>query len=300
MPTRTVLTAVVAGLACAQALAAPPAPAAKSPVAATRPAAVPAGPWSKVPALPTACFESQDHWLEQVDAAVEAVQQDLERQKGVNGAIGKKFQDAMSNDPFAVSQAMTQAMMSDPQNAQKIMQRLTQQGEQAQTEIPEMAEKESQLEAESKAVLKQYYAALEKAYGPGDARWTALKKKGGYEPDAIGPGESGVADWIWAEWDLVIRDWKNGYAANCAQWWAATGPIHAYMKRYKDFLVNERIPSQKTLIEQPVLEQYELMHVPTTGWRTTTDYEAAEDYMRRARDMFGERKASPECEINCR
>lgn len=300
MKSRFLVTAVAAGLACAQVLAAPPAPAAKPAVAATRPATVPAGPWSKVPALPTACFQSQDHWLEQNDAAVEAVRADHEKQKAVNTAIENKLSDAMNNDPFAVSQAMTQAMMSDPQNAQKIMERLTQRGEQAQTEIPELTERESQLEAESKTVLKQYRAALERAYGPGDARWTALKKRGGYEPDAIGPGETGVADWIWAEWDLVIRDWKNGYAANCAQWWAATGPIHAYMKRYKDFLVNERIPSRKQLIEEPALEQYKLLSVPTTGWRTTTDYEAAEDYMRRARDLFGERKDSPECEINCR
>jgi hypothetical protein len=206
----------------------------------------------------------------------------------------------MQEDPMAMAQALQQAMMSDPQNAQKMMQKLTQTGEQGQTEIPAQAQKDAQFQAESKALIKQYHAALEQAYGTGDARWNALKKKGGYAPDARGPGEMGVADWIWAEWELVIRDWKAGYQANCAQWFSKTGPFHAYLKRYKDYLVNERIPTEKRLIDQPRLDQYQMMNVSTTGWRTTTDYDAAEDYMSVAGELFSERKTTEECELNCR
>jgi hypothetical protein len=43
MNPRIFLTAIAAGLVCAQALAAPP-------------AAAPAGPWAKVPALSTLCY----------------------------------------------------------------------------------------------------------------------------------------------------------------------------------------------------------------------------------------------------
>lgn len=298
MTSRVLLTAAVAGLACAQALAATPPATQATP--APRPAAAATGPWAKVPALPTACYSSQDQWIDQVNTALAAVQEDHSRQNDANTAVEMRLNKVMQENPMAMAQAMQQAMMSDPQNAQRIMQQMTQTGEQAQTEIPGQAQKDAQFQAESKTVIKQYYAALNTAYGAGDARWKALKKKAGYEPDAIGPGETGVADWIWAEWDLVIRDWKAGYQANCAQWFSPTGPIRAYLKRYKDYLVNERIPTEKRLIDQPRLDQYKMMNVSTTGWRTTSDYDAVENYLRVARDLFDVRKASVECEIDCR
>ena len=114
------------------------------------------------------------------------------------------------------------------------------------------------------------------------------------------PGEAGVADWIWAEWALVLRDWKAGYEANCATWFATTGPLHAFMKRYKDYLVNERIPTEKRLMDQPRLDQYQMMNIPTTGWRTTSDYDAAEMYIRLASEVFSERRETVACEIGCR
>jgi hypothetical protein len=295
MKKRFVLAAIAAWLVSASAMSAPP-PAAR-PVA--KPAA-PAGPWAKVPALPTACYAEQDQWRNRNYAALESVQQDHEKQKEANSEVEQRFRSIMEENPLAMTQALQQAMMSDPQNAQKIMQQLTQAGQEGQTEIPAQAQKDSQWQTDAKAVIAQYRGALEKAYGPGDARWTALKKKGGYAPDARGPGETGVADWIWAEWDIVLRDWKAGYEANCATWFATTGPLHAFMKRYKDYLVNERIPTEKRLIDQPRLDQYQMMNISTTGWRTTSDYDAAEMYMHMASEVFRERRETVACELSCR
>ena len=287
MNQRILLTATVAGLICAHALAATP-------------PAAPEGPWAKVPAFPTACYAEQDHWRDQSSAAIEAVHQDFDKQKAVNNAIAQRLQSAMQENPMAMAQALQQAMMSDPGNAQKIMEKLTQTGAEAQTEIPGQAQKDAKWQADADALVKQYYAALEKAFGPGDARWTALKKKGGYEPDAIFPGESGVADWIWAEWDLVVKDWQAGYRANCAAWLAPTSPIYAFLRRYKDYLINERIPMEKRLIDQPLLDQYQMMDIPTTGWRTTSDYQAVIDYIGMVGEMFDQRKDTVACELNCR
>ena len=287
MNQRILLTATVAGLICAHALAATP-------------PAAPAGPWAKVPAFPTACYAEQDHWRDQYSAAIEAVHQDHEKQNEANTAVEQRLQSVMQENPMAMAQALQQAMMSDPGNAQKIMEKMTQTGEAGQTEIPAQAQKDSQFQVDAQVLIRQYNAALEKAFGPGDARWNALKKKGGYEPDAIFPGESGVAEWIWAEWDVVLKDWKAGYQANCAVWFATTSPMNAFLKRYKDYLVNERIPTEKRLVDQPRLDQYQMMNVSTTGWRTTSDYDAVEDYLGMAATLFGERKDTVACELNCR
>lgn len=281
MKTRIVLTAALAGLTCAPSFAAAP--------------AADAGPWAKVPALPTACYSGQDQWWDQNNAAIDAVQQDHYAQNDINSAIEQNFRKAQEENPMAMAQAMQQAMMSDPQNAQKYMEQMMQRGEQAQAEAPAQLAKEQQFEAESKTLTQQYAAALATAYGPAEARWQALKKKRGYGPEVNMPGEMGEPDWVHTEYAAVLRDRDAGYLANCAHWWAAGSPIHAHLKRYKDYLVQERTPSRKKLIDDVKLEQYKSIDVPTDGFRTTADYDAAELYLKKASVMFGERRATPRC-----
>lgn len=284
MRTRIILTAMVAGLACA-------------PMINAQAPAKPAGPWARVPALPTTCDTSQGGWLEKNSAALEAVQQAHNKQKDVNDGIRQQLTERQS-DPMALAQAMTQAMLNDPQKAQQYMEQMAQHGQQAQVEVSEQHEKEQQFDAEAKTIIKQYQAARSKARVPGEARWTALKKKLELAPDATHPGEMGVPDWAWKEWDAILREWDRADAANCATWIVAAGPIHAYMKRYKDYLVQERIPYEKRLMDEPILEQYRMLEIPMDGWRTTTDYEAAEDYMGRAAAMVSSVLVEPRCKVS--
>lgn len=283
MKTRVFLTACIAGLACAPALAAAP--------------AANAGPWAKVPALPTACYSSQDTWQDQNYAAVDAVRQDMDAQRETNRTIDEQLSQATSEDPMAMAQAMQQAMLDDPANAQKMIEKMTQTGQQAQTELPAQMEREKQIEAESKTLIKQYEAALDKAMGPAQARWNAFQKKLGWE---VEPGFAMMPDpsWppsAWQEWAAVQKDRDAAYVATCAQWWSATGGFQAYMKRYRNFLVQERMPYEKKLIDDPKLDQYRLMSVPSEGYRTTTDYDAAIDYMNMASSVYGQRMADPFC-----
>jgi len=293
MRIRVCMTAAAAGVFCAQALAAAPAakPAAAAPAAA-------ASPWAKVPALPTACYSSQDKWLEQNSAAFDVVQNDHYKQNDINDAIRQSATDTFGADPMAAAQRMQQAMMDDPQNAQKMMEQMRRQAEQGPAQVTAQLDKEQKIEDESKAVIRQYEAALEKAMAPGNARLAALVKK--YSPpEGAGDlwlryGEPGEPAWVRPEAHAIMKDWDQAYVATCAQWWSATGPIHAYMKRYKDFLVLERIPYEKKG-DEARLDHYRQLNVSTTGWRTTTDYEAAEDYMKMALSFFETREAAPRC-----
>ena len=279
MTSRLLSMAAAAGLASVQALAAT--------------AAAP-GPWAKVPALPTACYSSQDQWWDQNNAANEAVLAEHYKQNDINDAIRQNATDAFGADPMAIAQRLQQQMMNDPQNAQKYIEQMNRETEEAQAEAPVQQEKEKQLEAESRILVKQYQSALTKAMDPAEARWTALKKRMGIPMDSRGPGEAGVPNWVWAEWHAILRERDQAYVANCSRWWSSTGPAHAYMKRYKDYLVLERIPFEKKG-DEGKLEHYRTLNVSTKGWRTTTDYEAAEDYMNMASSLFGERKHQPFC-----
>jgi len=293
MKARTILTAVAAALACAPALQA------QAP-------AKPAGPWAKVPALPTACYSGEDKWSERSTAAFDAVVQDRYRQDEINDAIRQSATDSFGADPMAVAQRMQQAMLDDPQNARKMMEQMLERNQRAPAEASAQGAKEQQIENESKVLMKQYESALEKAKGPGNVRLEALLKK--YQPGVTGAGmlwlrygDPGEPAWVRPEAHAVLRQWNEAYAAICPAWWGATGKFHAYMKRYKDFLVLERIPFEKQG-DAARLEHYRQAGVSTQGWRTTTDYEAVEDYIKMAQSLFDSREIAPYCgpETPCR
>lgn len=295
------LVATLGALVCASALAAQPAASPAKPATQTRPAP-PAGPWAKVPALPTACYSTQDQWSEQNTAAFDAVQQAHYAQDEINNGIKQAATDKNEEDPMAVVARMQQEMMDDPANALKNMQARNEKAQRAQAEAPALLEREQQIEAESKTLMKQFGAALENAKGPGNARLAALKKKYRVSEEGISvflwlrDGETGEPDWVRPEAHAIIRQWDEAYAATCPAWWGANGHFHAYMKRYKDFLIQERIPFEKEYGDKAELEHHKAMGVASTGWRTTTDYDAAEDYMTMARSLFDQRESRPLCE----
>jgi hypothetical protein len=290
MKTRVLVTVGAAGLICAQLLAAQ---------TVDQPGARPDDPWAKLPALPTACYSSQDQSSERHEAALTALRNELRAQSDINDAIRQKSID--NTDMMAVAARLQQKMMEDPANAQKYMEQMNAQNQQAQAETPAQLEKEQRIEAESDAVMNRYKAALTRARASGNARLEALLKK--YKPPIhedteamwLRIGDPSDPESITPEKHAILKEWDRAYVETCAQWWSATGPIHGYMKRYNDFLLSERIPYEREFLDKPKLDHYETLGTPTTGWRTTTDYEAVEDYMSMASKLFDQREAEPWC-----
>lgn len=260
-------------------------------------AAPPANPFAQVPPLPTACYSSQDQWAVKSEEAFDAVQADHYRQDDINSAIDQKANEAFGADPMAIAARMQQKMMEDPANAQKHMEQMLAQQQQAQEQVPAQHEKEEQFESESKTLLAQYEAALQKAWSAANARLAAVRKRyDGLDGSDLflRYGDPGEPAWLHPERMAILRERDQGYAANCAEWWGATGKVQAFLKRYRDFLVNERVPFDKQF-DQNKLDQYETMGVASTGWRSTTDHDAAEDYIRMAQTLYEKREAAPRC-----
>lgn len=252
------------------------------------------GPWARVPALPTACYVSQeqDSFYKKMEEALAAVQADHYKQNEINAKIRES---AQSVDPMEMARRMQENLMKDPQNAMKYMQGVQGLGQSAQANQQAMSEKENQLAAEEKALIERYRTALAKSHAPGNARWDVLKKKLGIPPDSRGPGELGVPDWAWKEWDVILREWDRAYQATCAQWWTASGPIHSYMKRYRDFLFQERVPHHQKFVDEPTLKNYQMTNVSSKGYRSVADFVVVEDYIKRAWRIFDQRADRPRC-----
>lgn len=247
------------------------------------------GPWAKVPPLSTACYYEQDPGDAKLAAARDAVRADHAKQRAINDRIKAQKEN---NDPMEMAQRLQEAMMKDPQNARKYMEAMQSMADSMPTEAPEILEKEKQMQAESEALMKRYQAALKQAYGPANARWGALKKKLGIGPDSTHPGEAGVPDWAWTEWFEIQREWDRAYVANCAQWWGAGGQAQAFMKRYKDWLVQERIPHYEG-IDRQTAATFTMMGLG--AYQSEAAFDGVEDYIKLAQGLWGHRKPLPRC-----
>ena len=97
---------------------------AQTPAKAPARAPVAAGPWAKVPAFPTGCFEyvddnQADPFYAKLEAAETAIKSDIDRQEAINEKIAEEFRNI---DPMEQAQRMQQWMMSNPQEAMAFVQ----------------------------------------------------------------------------------------------------------------------------------------------------------------------------------
>ena len=77
-----------------------------------------------------------------------------------------------------------------------------------------------------------------------------------------------------------LRD--TAYQGVCATYWSATGQVHGYLKRYRDWLSTTWIPSWiKT--DEARLAQYAIMNTPAASWKSTIPQETAIKYLETAR-----------------
>ncbi len=257
---------------------------------ATR-AAPATGPWTKVPAWPTACYTGSDDFATKAEASRAALESDIERQKGVNAQIEEQYH---SIDPMEMAQRMQQWMMSNPQEATKYMQAAQSLG-QSQDQLQALLAEEGTFNQERQGLPTQYQSALKQAYAPADARQAALDKKieaaGQCEGHHIG---CDMTEADWAEHDAIQKQRDTAYQATCAQYFGAAGKVPDHLKRHRNWLVSKRIPySQRGADAQ--LSQFAMMNTPAASWQSTDASEQAVKYLANAEALYGLRDVAPNC-----
>lgn len=270
------LVAALAGLVCANALHAQP--------AAT-------GPWAKVPALPTVCFTGTDPFPARLEAALSAVKADRDRQLAINQKIEDEYK---SIDPMEMASRMQQWMMSNPQEAMKWAQGVQAVGEDFNAGMPEINAAQMRFQTEEKDLIKRYQAALNAAYAPGYAKFSALKTKLGVDLSYPSVKEPGTPDWAIAEENAIMRQLDQAYSALCPQWWNAAGPIQAWLKTYRDWLTTKYVPFHDRLGSQNA-QTYAIMGTPSASWKSVSAQDAVIKYLQAVGRVYAERREKPRC-----
>lgn len=231
-------------------------------LAQTKPAPAAAGPWAKVPALPTACY--QDAFHEKLYAAQEAVNADLAKQQVINSKIKEAYQ---SIDPMEMATRMQQWMMANPEEAMAFMQATQSVGQDLPGLLEAEGAKRQALDAERDALFKRYETALAVAYAPANAQ----------QEDAD---------------TRLQRD--QLYQAFCPQWWGAAGPIHTFVKKYRTWLIQEHIPFLDKYDAQNA-QTFAIMNTPAASYKSTSTLTTVSEYIQYIDPIFQRRISQPNC-----
>lgn len=280
---------------------------AKSPPKPAARAAAATGPWAKVPALPTGCFENvaenqPDPFYAKLEAAKEAIAADRDRQAEVNAKIEEDFRNI---DPMEKAQRMQQWMMSNPQEAMAYMQGVQAAPAQGQADEQAFQQQVVANEANWAALKKSYDDTRIAAYAPIEVRRKALAGRTGYKYDAspeqlVEPRmnsyyETGTSDADWNEAERISAALDGAYKALCPQWWGASGKFHAYLKGQQDWYATKRVAYLEKQ-DGPKLQQYAIMNTPAASYRSTAPEQAALEYLDVVYKVIGERDTASRCD----
>lgn len=252
-----------------------------------------ANPWTRVPAAPTSCYSGQDQYYEKASELYYAIEQDIYRQEEINQQVKERSQ---SIDPFEKMALMQQMMMDDPQKYAEMLRGNNESGQEIYDQTMANSAAKTAMKNELNTLHGRYKSATDKALAPAEAKFDALVKKVEAGGGSFSDGEGfDVPEWAMAEWRAILEEKNLAYTGTvCPQWFGPTGQYTAWLKRYKDHLVQKEIP----LAEQGealAASQYEMFGTPTASYKSTAKLVAVKDYVLHAhRDIFQKRWTAPQ------
>ena len=249
--------------------------------------AAPSDPWSRVPALPTACYQAD--FPAKVAAAKEANARDRDQQEKINDVLREKLKNA---DMTELAQRQQQYMMDHPQEAMALMQRNQALGEMSVADGAREQEGWKQLLQEREALEARYRAALDAQLAPVKRKYDDLDQRA--KPHLILVGEAGTEypDWAIAEFNKIQIEENATYERVCKEWWAATGPFHSWLRRARAH-GGSRVPAREEaeLVGAGFLVQ--LFGTPAQPFRPLATMDAVRDYLAEVDRVFANRRDEP-------
>ena len=172
-------------------------------------------PWTKAPALPTACYSDQDSFAKDIGAALEALSAEIAQQ----GQINTEISNTLQNMDGAEKQSRMQSFpMNNPQEAMKMMQANQAMGAERQEPAEKHNESRQTLDKELADLQAKYRTVLDDATRPLFAKHRTL------------PDGEGAPQWAITEGVSLMKKANAEYERLCPEWWSASGHFHAWLK----------------------------------------------------------------------
>ena len=235
-------------------------------------------PWAKVPKASTACYSSQDAFIQENEAAIEAMKQEVQKQQEVNEGLKAKLN---AIEPMERASKMQSYMMQNPQEAMRLMQLQQKQGNAVLADVTKDNDAQLKLDNELKEIEARYKAALAKATEPIQAKMKTLYVGGeGARPEDIETARG------------LVKQINAEYEKACPQWWGASGAFQDWLSRYKQHLIQDRIPPLDAS-ENDRAAEYKIYGIPADGFRSTIPMETVIQYMERSQRVLDGRWHEP-------
>ena len=249
-------------------------------------------PWRLVPPLPTACF-ADDDFSSRLDAAMNTINTEIEKQDKVNAAAKEKFDNM---DMAEKAQRMQAFMMKDPQAAMKMMQAQQATGTAATSAVSDGDESVKRLTPEGQRLKANLRTTLEDAAKPVQARVTALiKAKTVSVGEAAVPMFTTAADH--AQYVQLIAEENAAVERACAPFFGANGSFHKWLGNWRTDVTEKLITAGDG---DAVVLQMQAMDLPGGGYRSTNPHRQVANYLQIVREAYRVRPARVQPKVELR
>lgn len=234
-------------------------------------------PWTRVPALPTACYLENDTFNGRGDTpgdifvAIDAVQVAIARQGDVNAALKKQLS---SLDGATKQSRMMEFMTKNPAKAQAAMKGMS--DPTAIRTVGAHSQRRDAFEAEYETIKASYTAEDHRILGP-------------LIPATVWFGANRtMTD---AQVMAGMEKFNAAYKELCAAWFP-TGAFPAFLARLRSYLIETYIPAEEKVAEG-MKTQLEMFGIEAGDYHSLGGMQAVLHYMRFAAKVFGMRQESP-------
>lgn len=241
-------------------------------IAAPLAAQNPPNPWARVPVFPTQCYSEKDSFAADLQAALDALGADLERQSTVNQGL----KDQLARlDPATKRARMTAYLSSNPTKAQAAMAAMASQGAAAQATV--QGDQRPALEAEFKQIEVDRAADDARVLQPKSDEWFRLNRSGSSATQAQADAAGGA--------------YNTAYELQCNKW-IIGGAFPDFLRRYREYVVNEWLPpAERGTSSQKAV--YEMFGIDASAYQSTTSMQEVRKYLNFVGSVFGKRRGAP-------
>lgn len=194
-----------------------------------------------MPGLPSACYASQAHLLEQVNSALDGITNEIERGETANRAIREQQDSLKQADPFAEAARIQRLMAAEPERAMQALQQVNGLSQQAvDGESLRLAEEWQGLTIELDRWVVGFEDTLSNSRAPLTARFDALAAdQGVHEPC----GEMYCLNQRGVELhNRIVEDWNSSHDRLCLEQGRSQTGLIGRLERFRQFLAIERLP----------------------------------------------------------